>query len=76
MGVEFELLDAPERESVLKKAIAPIRNDYDFITHAYDLIPAIHIVELDMGFVGGILQRGAEFHDIVLLEVSPHMPPC
>ncbi len=31
VGVEFELLEMEERESILKQAIAPIRNDYDYI---------------------------------------------
>ena len=31
VGAEIELLDTPERESVLKKALQPIRGDYDYI---------------------------------------------
>ncbi len=45
VGVEFELLDAPERESVLKKAIAPIRNDYDFII--IDCSPSLGLVTVN-----------------------------
>ena len=31
VGAEIELLDSPERESVLRKALSVIRNDYDYI---------------------------------------------
>lgn len=31
VGAEVEMLEAENRESVLKNALAPIRNDYDFI---------------------------------------------
>ena len=31
VAVEIEMLDVDERESILKKAIAPIKNDYDYI---------------------------------------------
>ena len=31
IGVEFELQNAEGRESVLKRSIAPVRNDYDYI---------------------------------------------
>ena len=31
VAVEIEMLDGDERESILKKAIAPIKNDYDYI---------------------------------------------
>ena len=31
VAVEIEMLDAEDRESILKKAIAPIRNEYDYI---------------------------------------------
>ncbi|MDH5560702.1 MAG: AAA family ATPase [Deltaproteobacteria bacterium] len=30
-GAEIELVDAPERESMLKRAIEPIKDDYDYI---------------------------------------------
>ena len=31
VGVEIEMLEADERESILKKAIAPVRDEYDYI---------------------------------------------
>ena len=31
IGVEFEMLETEERESILKKAISPVRDEYDFI---------------------------------------------
>ena len=31
IGVEFEMLETEERESILKKAIAPVRDEYDYI---------------------------------------------
>jgi len=31
VGVEIEMIDAPERESLLRKAIAPVRDEYDYI---------------------------------------------
>ena len=31
VGAEIEMLESDDRESALKKALAPIRNDYDFI---------------------------------------------
>ena len=31
VGVEFEMLEAEDRESILKKAIAPVRDEYDYI---------------------------------------------
>lgn len=31
VGAEVEILDAPDRESLLKKALAPIKDNYDYI---------------------------------------------
>ena len=31
VGAEIELLEVPDRESVMKNALAPIRDDYDYI---------------------------------------------
>ena len=31
VGVEFEMLEAEDRESILKKAIAPVSDEYDYI---------------------------------------------
>lgn len=31
VGVEIELLDAPERESILRKALEPLKGEYDYI---------------------------------------------
>ena len=51
-----------------------VKSNYDFITHAYDLIPATHIVELDLGLarqnghdIGTVVSRlGARHHDMRL----------
>ena len=31
VGAELELVDAPDRDSIIKNALAPIRNNYDYI---------------------------------------------
>ena len=45
VGVEVEMLDAPERESVLRNALAPIRDNYDFIL--IDCSPSLGLVTVN-----------------------------
>lgn len=45
VGAEIELLDRNERESVLKKALAPIKDDYDYIV--IDCSPSLGIITVN-----------------------------
>lgn len=45
VGVEIEMLEVPERESVLRKALAPLRDDYDFIL--IDCSPSLGLVTVN-----------------------------
>ncbi len=45
VGAEIELLDAPERESVLRKAIAPVRREYDYII--IDCSPSLGLITVN-----------------------------
>jgi len=45
VGAEIELLEASERESILKKALAPIRKDYDFII--IDCSPSLGLITVN-----------------------------
>lgn len=45
VGVEIEMLDVAERESVLRNALAPIRDNYDFIL--IDCSPSLGLVTVN-----------------------------
>ena len=45
VGAEIELLDAPDRESILKKALAPIRDNYDVII--IDCSPSLGLITVN-----------------------------
>lgn len=45
VGAEIELLEQRERESVLKRALAPIRDDYDYII--IDCSPSLGIITVN-----------------------------
>lgn len=45
IGVEFELQNADNRESILKQAIAPVRNEYDYII--IDCSPTLGLVTVN-----------------------------
>lgn len=45
VGAEVELLDAPDRESILKNAIAGIRDDYDYII--IDCAPSLGLITVN-----------------------------
>ncbi|MBR6212348.1 MAG: ParA family protein [Bacteroidales bacterium] len=45
VGVEIEMLDADERESILKKALQPIRGDYDYII--IDCSPSLGLITVN-----------------------------
>ena len=45
VGAEIEMLELPERESVLKKALAPIRDEYDFII--IDCSPSLGLITVN-----------------------------
>jgi len=45
VGVEIEMLDADERESILKKAIEPIRGEYDYII--IDCSPSLGLITVN-----------------------------
>ncbi|MBD9294754.1 MAG: ParA family protein [Bacteroidales bacterium] len=45
VGVEIEMLEAEERESIMKKAIEPVRNDYDYII--IDCSPSLGLITVN-----------------------------
>ena len=45
VGAEFELVDSPNRESALKDALAPIRNNYDYIV--IDCSPSLGLITIN-----------------------------
>ena len=45
VGVEVEMIDEEERESILKKAIAPVRDAYDFII--IDCSPSLGLITIN-----------------------------
>ena len=45
VGAEIELLEADERESVLKKVLAPVRGDYDYII--IDCSPSLGLITVN-----------------------------
>lgn len=45
VGAEIEMIEESDKESVLKKALAPIRNDYDFII--LDCSPSLGIITVN-----------------------------
>jgi chromosome partitioning protein len=45
VGAEIELLDVPDRESVLKQALAPLREDYDYII--LDCSPSLGLITVN-----------------------------
>jgi len=45
VGAEIEMLDADDRESILKNALAPIRNNYDYII--IDCSPSLGLITVN-----------------------------
>lgn len=45
VGVEVEMIEADDRESILKKVIAPVRDDYDYII--IDCSPSLGLITIN-----------------------------
>ena len=45
VGAEIEMLDTPDRETILKRALAPIRDEYDFII--IDCSPSLGLITVN-----------------------------
>lgn len=45
VGAEIEMLEATDRESIMKKALAPIKNDYDYIV--IDCSPSLGLITVN-----------------------------
>ena len=45
MAIEIELVDSPEREYMLKKALVEVKNDYDYIL--IDCAPSLGLITLN-----------------------------
>ncbi len=45
VGIEIEMINEPDRESVLKKAIAPVRDQYDYII--IDCSPSLGLITVN-----------------------------